>query len=432
MGKQMQSLLLMANRRPIYYYLDIGSQMKQWWFKSETLFKYLVFKFYGIKPIDLPARFQNKLNRLKINHKNNQLNDQFKLNINQIKSANEVKNLPKRFPIDHIIYSTSNSPLYLKKWRRTFRSDVTRFTLINLVIHKSTSEEQIQWNKLSSLLKQFSNEGIKKDELNDQISDELFKLDNFSFDHYIGKGCNAAIYSAHLKKPFADQDIIKDKQFAIKMLFNYDTESNAISIMKAMNKETVPFNGSFGNEINSLFNKFGRKKLPPHPNIVKMYGIFVDQIPELPKAKELFKNALPPRLHENGYGRNMTLFLVMKRYKLNLKEYLKTNRPSADQSLSLLTQLFNGVEHLVTNNLAHRDLKTDNILLEFDLDAQYPTLVITDFGLCSTSLIIPYLTDEMSIGGNRALCAPEIITAIPGLFSKLDYSKSDLWACGGK
>ena len=214
------------------------------------------------------------------------------------------------------------------------------------------------------------------------------------------------------------------------MLFNYDAESNAYAIYKEMNRECIPFEGSFGPEIDQLTGKLGRTKLPAHPNIIKMHGIFVDQIPDLPRARELFKNALPPRLHEQGYGRNMTLFIVMKKYQINLKEYLKYNRPTPDQSLSLLTQLFNGVEHLVNSNISHRDLKTDNILLDFDLDRQYPTLVITDFGLCSTRLSIPYLSDDICIGGNRALTAPEIITAVPGLFSRLDYSKSDLWASG--
>lgn len=233
---------------------------------------------------------------------------------------------------------------------------------------------------------------------------ELF----IKFFTYLITGCNAAIYEAHLKEPWSDH--FKDKKLAIKMLFNYDVESNAFEIMKAMNKECVPYDGSFGVEIDSLIGRPNRTKLPAHPNVVKMYGVFVDQIPDLPKARELFKNALPPRLHEQGYGRNMTLFIVMKQYQCNLKDYLKSNYLTQDQSLSLLTQLFSGIEHLHSVNVVHRDLKCDNILLEFELDQNFPSLVITDFGLCSTSLTIPYLTDDICIGGNRALTAPEIIT----------------------
>ena len=245
------------------------------------------------------------------------------------------------------------------------------------------------------------------------------------FIHIIG--CNAAIYEAYLKQPWSEQ--LNDKKLAIKMLFNYDVESNAFSIMKAMNKECIPYEGSFGPEIDTLIGS-NRTKLPAHPNIVRMYGLFVDQIPDLPKAKELFKNALPPRLHENGYGRNMTLFIVMHRYQMNLKEYLNTNYLTPDQSLSLLTQLLAGVEHLIKYQISHRDLKTDNILLEFDLDQNFPSLAISDFGCSTTSLSVPYLTDDICIGGNRALTAPEIVTSIPGIFSRLDYRKSDLWTIG--
>lgn len=58
----------------------------------------------------------------------------------------------------------------------------------------------------------------------------------------------------------------------------------------------------------------------------------------------------------------------------------------------------------------------------------YPWLVITDFGAAQTSLSVPYTSYDYCIGGNAALMAPEIITAEPGPFSTIDYSKSDLWS----
>lgn len=53
--------------------------------------------------------------------------------------------------------------------------------------------------------------------------------------------------------------------------------------------------------------------LPPHVNIVKMYKSFIDYVPDLPNAKELYPDALPYRLNPEGCGRNMSLFLVMKK-----------------------------------------------------------------------------------------------------------------------
>lgn len=58
----------------------------------------------------------------------------------------------------------------------------------------------------------------------------------------------------------------------------------------------------------------GKKTLPPHRNIVQMYSVFTDRVPDLPRGRQLYPDALPPRIHPTGSGRNMSLFLVMKRY----------------------------------------------------------------------------------------------------------------------
>jgi len=56
-----------------------------------------------------------------------------------------------------------------------------------------------------------------------------------------------------------------------------------------------------------------KKALPPHPNIVKMYCVFADRVPMLPGSLSLYPDALPARINPAGYGRNMSLFLLMKR-----------------------------------------------------------------------------------------------------------------------
>lgn len=55
------------------------------------------------------------------------------------------------------------------------------------------------------------------------------------------------------------------------------------------------------------------RRCPPHPNIVEISNVFTDQVPMLPDSLENFSDALPKRLNEAGFGRNMSLFLVMKR-----------------------------------------------------------------------------------------------------------------------
>lgn len=67
-------------------------------------------------------------------------------------------------------------------------------------------------------------------------------------------------------------------------------------------------------------------------------------------------------------------------------------------------------------------------------DDVHPILVLSDFG-CSLAdkkhgLELPYTSHDLDKGGNTALMAPEIITKTPGTFSILNYTKSDLWACG--
>lgn len=63
-----------------------------------------------------------------------------------------------------------------------------------------------------------------------------------------------------------------------------------------------------------------------------------------------------------------------------------------------------------------------------------PSLVITDFGCCLANkrhgLYLPYNTHDIDKGGNVALMAPEIITAEPGPFTSINYSKADLWTIG--
>ncbi|KAJ6219392.1 hypothetical protein RDWZM_005204 [Blomia tropicalis] len=123
-----------------------------------------------------------------------------------------------------------------------------------------------------------------------------------------------------------------------------------------------------------------RKKLSPHPNIVQILSVFVDYFKPLDK--------------------------------------------------SILTQCMDGIDYLNRQNVAHRDLKTDNILVTVSDGESFPWIVISDFGLSATNLCIPFQTDEVCRGGNRALMAPEIVIARPSKKSVLDYSKSDLWALG--
>lgn len=101
----------------------------------------------------------------------------------------------------------------------------------------------------------------------------------------------------------------------------------------------------------------------------------------------------------------------MPKYDCTLRTYLIDSKPADQDKLLLFAQLLEGVAHLVENHEAHRDLKTDNILLEKN-ETGGPRLVITDFGCClgdqSLSMMLPFESDHVDRGGNSALMAPEV------------------------
>ncbi|XP_052280759.1 serine/threonine-protein kinase Pink1, mitochondrial-like [Dreissena polymorpha] len=213
---------------------------------------------------------------------------------------------------------------------------------------------------------------------------------------------------------------------AIKMMFNYHVNSNADAILREMERETVPaLLSSPGEQVTwDTGHKVRKKMLPPHPNIVTMWGLFVDQVPNLPDNVLNYPAALPQRIHAEGIGKNMTLFLVMKKYPTTLKDYLSVVNLTLRERLVLLTQLLEGVAHMGAHGITHRDMKCDNILLDID----------TGFGCCladnTYGLVLPYTIDLIDRGGNTAVMAPEIATAEPGRFTQLDYRKADAWSAG--
>ena len=80
-------------------------------------------------------------------------------------------------------------------------------------------------------------------------------------------------------------------------------------------------------------------------------------------------------------------------------------------------------------------MKSDNILLDLSEESDNcPSLVITDFGCCladkNHGLYLPYNSHDMDKGGNVALMAPEVVTAVPGPFTNINYTKADLWTAG--
>ncbi|XP_011495382.1 PREDICTED: serine/threonine-protein kinase PINK1, mitochondrial isoform X2 [Ceratosolen solmsi marchali] len=299
---------------------------------------------------------------------------------------------------------------------------------------------KLQWNKSKN---DKNYESIQKVSMGNNLS-----LKSFVVGPLIEKGCSAAVYAGRLKnsqESKSSNNIILDKNtdlsvfpLAIKMMFNYDAESNANAILKSMFRETTPAWKHYSNDEVIYWQVHmanNIKTLPPHTNIAAVYAAFADTVPLLPASNEMYPDALPARLNPEGSGRNMSLFLLMKRYDITLKQYVLEKPMKTHVSILLLAQLLEGVAHIHSHGIAHRDLKSDNILLDIseELD-NCPTLVITDFGCCladkNLGLHLPYNSHDIDKGGNAALMAPEIILSEPGTFTSLNYSKSDLWTVG--
>uniref|UniRef100_A0A8C0MG24 Serine/threonine-protein kinase PINK1, mitochondrial n=1 Tax=Canis lupus familiaris TaxID=9615 RepID=A0A8C0MG24_CANLF len=288
-----------------------------------------------------------------------------------------------------------------------------------------------------------------------------FRLEEYLIGQSIGKGCSAAVYEATMPVLPQNQEVVKSIRplpgrgpdvdareeepasqaptfpLAIKMMWNISAGSSSEAIFSTMSQELVPASrvalaGEYG-AVTYRKSKGGPKQLAPHPNIIRVFRAFTSSVPLLPGALVDYPDVLPPRLHPEGLGHGRTLFLVMKNYPCTLRQYLCENTPSPRLATVMILQLLEAVDHLVQQGVAHRDLKSDNILVELDADG-CPWLVIADFGCCladeRTGLQLPFTSWYVDRGGNGCLMAPEVSTACPGPRAVIDYSKADAWAVG--
>ncbi|KFP23681.1 hypothetical protein N325_03996, partial [Colius striatus] len=292
-----------------------------------------------------------------------------------------------------------------------------------------------------------------------------FKLEEYLIGQPLGKGCNAAVYEAAISSshhPQSSTASVSLQGWALPQLpgqpgTGADTplretvlpqlqpqpplgqlEAICASVSQPRCLSGDPAPQCSCSTFKSLFSLYrkpvpGRKKLQPHPNIIQVLRAFTSSVPLLPGAFTEYPDVLPVSLNPRGIGRSRTLFLVMKSYPCTLCQYLRESSPDVWLCTMMMLQLLEGVDHLVRHGIAHRDLKSDNILVEFD-SAGCPWLVITDFGCCLADehlgLRLPFTSSGMDRGGNSALMAPEVSTASAGPNTVINYSKADAWAVG--
>lgn len=215
------------------------------------------------------------------------------------------------------------------------------------------------------------------------------RLADFSFDYkndILGKGKHGHVYKVTWKRDF--------QIYALKLVFEEkDDNSQIININREYN-------------IMSNIN---------HPNIEKIYGGFKDFNPIENKYCYCF-------VLEFINGENLTNF--MERYKLMKQEI------NQKLIIIILKGVLNGLDYLHKQNILHRDITTDNIMIEKDSN----NIKITDFGISAYYKQYNYqqsfLYCKQSIVGRPDFVSPEIFNAyINGINPVYDF-KTDIYSLG--
>lgn len=203
---------------------------------------------------------------------------------------------------------------------------------------------------------------IKKNHERDKLKYKLpFSANGYLFTEMIGSGSFAIVFKVHHKG--------YNRDFAAKMILiengKIDDESEA--------------------EINSL------KRLN-HPNIIKIYDYFIYQ----------------------NY-----LVMILQLCSGTMKKVLVPNHGLGDLLESYMMQLMNAMLYSHTRQIAHRDLKTANVLID-SLDRP----LLADFGL-SHIMNSEGEAELNTFCGALLYRAPEVIAMKPH-----DPFKSDVWSLG--
>eukprot|EP01130_Rhizamoeba_saxonica_P004401 TRINITY_DN1801_c0_g2_i1.p2 TRINITY_DN1801_c0_g2~~TRINITY_DN1801_c0_g2_i1.p2 ORF type:complete len:671 (-),score=144.83 TRINITY_DN1801_c0_g2_i1:60-2072(-) len=224
----------------------------------------------------------------------------------------------------------------------------------------------------------------------------------------INNGCNGSVYRCNIDLP----GIPPTKNYAIKLVFNYGHRTHS-KIKK-----------SFINELKYLC-------MLDHPNVIKVQGSFVGRPYGLPK--------LPPIVADENYH---SLVIITDYHEHTFSDVCSIEfedrqwhiiEEKMDQILHWFVQILQGVGHIHSKYIVHRDLKMNNLLLD-----KHGNIIVIDLGegiylppkSNDDGYCINYESDVFAKGGNGEHLAPEIAIVRPGDGVYLDYSSSDIWACG--
>lgn len=251
-------------------------------------------------------------------------------------------------------------------------------------------------------------------------TDELLLLssvtaDDFVVDRLLGVGHSGMVVSARCRR------VGRDKLYAVKLLFNFTSDYSSV------------VSNSYENEWLLL------SRVLPHQHIVRYWVQFISTIPDS------FIQLAPPDISKQAYRstagggrvRRKAQFLVLDYHPATLQVVLSRNTTLITPAQVLLYghQLLTAVDYLYREyRMCHLDIKLSNLLV-----SSQGHLLLCDFGSAVQ------FTDErfhmqwrqgMSIGGNRAHLAPEVLSAHYQCRASdrgagvIDYSKQPSFAVG--
>uniref|UniRef100_A0A8B9LQG6 non-specific serine/threonine protein kinase n=1 Tax=Astyanax mexicanus TaxID=7994 RepID=A0A8B9LQG6_ASTMX len=112
------------------------------------------------------------------------------------------------------------------------------------------------------------------------------------------------------------------------------------------------------------------------------------------------------------------VYIVMEAAQSSLGEVLKTGPVPSHTARRWFSQLVSALDYMHEQDIVHRDLKCDNILVTEDCNVK-----ITDFGLSRVIKVYPELCSTFC--GTRCYLSPEVLKK-----QKYDGKKSDVWSLG--
>ena len=213
----------------------------------------------------------------------------------------------------------------------------------------------------------------------------------------------------------ADFDFDPKKDMLGKGKFGYvykvknikDNQIYALKIVKEMENSEE--------QINSINREYHIMSNINHPNIEKCYGLFKEFYPIDNCICYFF-------ILEFIKGENLTNFL--ERYKI-----MKQN---IDQKLIIiiLKGILNGLDYLHKQNIFHRDISTDNIMIENKRN----NIKITDFGISAYFKQYHFqqnpLFSNQSLVGRTDYASPEIFLAYQNQERPVYGFKTDIYSLG--